>query len=1006
VNFIDEMAETLLEKGIAELNLNHLDSAEVFFTEAANQAVSIAGDAGKVLQGRAYGNIGNIYGKRGKEREAISFNERSLAIFRELGDTERCAVVLFNLALFHDKLKSYKQAESCMTECSSLTKDPQRSSDAKKFLDGYAKRKSTSSLGANSTDASASSTSAGTDASGISHSTSHGSVGASGASKSTGSSSTASAASVAALASAAAQVNPANGSISPNAANTTSIQAATGVLISTSRSTEFTPFETIVKVSSLTSDKSTLAEKDALISLKSPASVNARGAGERNPSLAIGGGGGSTPMLEFGFENLWYGDLQARNERESLLLDNVIAMLKGRAYASEVYAKSMTDAGNALNSSLSTTGLGVSGTISGAPKQVTTKIFEASLAGISSMRSAFGSLLGSVPSGAGASSSSASSSSSGSQANDHSFVDLRDESSSNSVGTGGYDSLHATLSDIRATFQRDAQNATATAQAIRDVVTSLTSFKSIHSNKVSKVLGRGNELVKTTQNCLSNLKRANTQLERARKDVDDTAERLRSAQTAPNGVIPKTELVQREALYHRCVAAARAAEDAVRDASDSVISSRKQRDEELTFIARSLQACDEERRAAIARALRSLALHSSEAADLSLEIASKLTFVSQQPDDAADTRMFIHARRSAIMLEELWSRQGKKGAAADPQQAGSATDEVARLIPSPLAASASLVHSKEYIQRESEVAPIMYKWSQMLLENSGSESLEDIKGDVTHIDARMLNETCARTAFLRALSSKRSQKQNVGDAFSRFVSILWWALDACVTHEDAKGASTVLILSETFYRVLDSNNQVVLTQVEMKLNNDDDDEEDVGEKNGTSPSTPGKKRLSTPSVLPAGFKKEFVQSYLRFHPIWSVAFWEESFYRAVREEVMKLIDPTSASNSRLVGLFSAVDVSQGAPMSPDPTPTKKAAGGISNKNSTGSSGDASSATSEENLYAYTQIIFGQLMALSVNMTSFGVPKHEVSGLVLSLAAGNGLPKDMRDSLKGIMMVEE
>lgn len=169
---------------------------------------------------------------------------------------------------------------------------------------------------------------------------------------------------------------------------------------------------------------------------------------------------------------------------------------------------------------------------------------------------------------------------------------------------------------------------------------------------------------------------------------------------------------------------------------------------------------------------------------------------------------------------------------------------------------------------------------------------------------------------------------------------------------------------------------------------------------------------STSSTTPE--QREYVQAYGKRHPIWRAAFWQESFYRAVRDEVGKLIDPLNASNSRLTSIFAAEDAAGAAA---DAAAAAAAGGAASGAESSadvsvvagparaavGSGGSGSSApvsawaamigSDGDAQYAYSQIVFGQLMALVVNMLSFDVPSEEVRATVQRLAIGNGLSKD-------------
>jgi hypothetical protein len=266
----------------------------------------------------------------------------------------------------------------------------------------------------------------------------------------------------------------------------------------------------------------------------------------------------------------------------------------------------------------------------------------------------------------------------------------------------------------------------------------------------------------------------------------------------------------------------------------------------------------------------------------------------------------------------------------------------------------------------------------------------------------LLDEQAARAAFLRALSARRSVQQNVGPTFRRLCRIFWWLLDACEAHEDARGAQTVLILSETFYRSRTYPNDASVGAVP----NED---------------------------------REYLQVFVKRHPIWQVDFWQECFYRACRDEVHKLIDPATASNSRLASLFAAVDAADGgaaaASLPSDRPPSLPQLDGSegaarSTASPAQARGDeraspspaaaaaaAASGDGGDPSYAYTQastcesrgpahiaslklqIVFGQLMALGVNMLSFGMPREAVDTLVKLLAVGNGLPKSLLDMLR-------
>lgn len=54
--------------------------------------------------------------------------------------------------------------------------------------------------------------------------------------------------------------------------------------------------------------------------------------------------------------------------------------------------------------------------------------------------------------------------------------------------------------------------------------------------------------------------------------------------------------------------------------------------------------------------------------------------------------------------------------------------------------------------------------------------------------------------------------------------------------------------------------------------------------------------------------------------------------------------------------------------------------------------------SEEWLYTYRQIVFGQLASFALNMRSFALPPDDCNRIVKRLADGNGLPGEMLQTL--------
>jgi hypothetical protein len=91
----------------------------------------------KIVQGRAFGNISNIFFRQGDLSSAILFSEKALGVFNECGEAERAAVILFNLAVFSLGAGQPAAAQGHMEEVLRTTQDPQRREQAQKWLDKH-----------------------------------------------------------------------------------------------------------------------------------------------------------------------------------------------------------------------------------------------------------------------------------------------------------------------------------------------------------------------------------------------------------------------------------------------------------------------------------------------------------------------------------------------------------------------------------------------------------------------------------------------------------------------------------------------------------------------------------------------------------------------------------------------------------------------------------------------------------------------------------------------------
>ena len=366
---MDRACAALLEKGIEALTANRLDESCDAFTEAAATASSAllqpslpsdVAAALRVIQGRSYGNLANIFGRRDELDGALMFSHKALSIFREIAEPERCANVLFNLAVYSERLGRLEEALKYMEEVLQSTADPERIAQATKWIN---------------------------------------------------------------------------------------VRRARAAAVAAEPSSE--PEASIAVLSAETMQPAALPLCQTLFcptSIIDAACFGDGAAMQPQPSSSVTpapspGSGIATPMLEFGFENLWYADVLARNDREAALLDAVDASLKARANAAEAYARGLAESASALSAPLLTTGLGIGRTLNGAGR--------APVGVGAAVRSAFSFLTGSG-------SNSSSSGGGGTAASQHAAAASADVTfggdegeSHTSVISGGFDSLHNALAMLR-----------------------------------------------------------------------------------------------------------------------------------------------------------------------------------------------------------------------------------------------------------------------------------------------------------------------------------------------------------------------------------------------------------------------------------------------------------------------------------------------------------------------------------------------------------------------------
>ena len=122
--------------------------------------------------------------------------------------------------------------------------------------------------------------------------------------------------------------------------------------------------------------------------------------------------------------------------------------------------------------------------------------------------------------------------------------------------------------------------------------------------------------------------------------------------------------------------------------------------------------------------------------------------------------------------------------------------------------------------------------------------------------------------------------------------------------------------------------------------------------------------------------RQFIQTALVGHKMWrNLSFWEEAFYRSIRDEVRKAYGRQLAA-----GNAPAAGGGDGATTDASRAPAAVVP-------------DALRPDSREWQYMYQQIVFGQLGSYAMNMRAFGVQDAAVDRVVRRLGHGNGLPEE-------------
>ena len=672
---------------------------------------------------------------------------------------------------------------------------------------------------------------------------------------------------------------------------------------------------------------------------------------------------GPTPIeaqwAQFSFENLPICDVLARTEFGISQLDAVADVLRLSANAEEAYSRALLETAHAgAPSRVRGSGQGIGPAVDGGVRS--SVVGAVAAAGLSALGGLFGASTTTTTTDATRAASP---------------VTAADATSALATLGNGPGSLGAALETMARGHAKLSAQRGALGAHLRRVGAGVLALRAGQRSASDAATARINEAVRATAAVARDLERAQGRIEPQRRVLADAEARFRSAAENP-GAVSELETGRRQALLLKAKLDLEVAEGTVMSASESLVASRRRRGDELSSAACTLQRLEDERAAAVARVL-------ADVAGSSLESASALKTVSSGIADAvtaiaseSDTRTFMHQRRIALMLAEQTAMQDRRGGGAQGREDDLAT------VPQPLPRLIAARHSRDFLATERDLAPRVQAWAEAIYLGTGRDTLngvtlpeapmldaiiavdddDDDEGDskttskansakatttadedqVVYYEVTWFAHQAARMAFLRALNLQRSRAQDVGASFPRLARALWWLLDASAAANDVAAARMAMVMAETFFYVPNksSTSLPVITPTNNHAADASDDE-----------SSQRPQRI-------------FLQNFIRGHRVWRVeAFWEEVFYASVFEAVRTASNPHAEHNGD-----GASSTSSGGGGDGSASPRSN---GLSSPTAVGAPLPAYRPGSQDWCYAYEQTVFSNLLAVAMNMTTFG-----------------------------------
>jgi len=124
-----------------------------------------------------------------------------------------------------------------------------------------------------------------------------------------------------------------------------------------------------------------------------------------------------------------------------------------------------------------------------------------------------------------------------------------------------------------------------------------------------------------------------------------------------------------------------------------------------------------------------------------------------------------------------------------------------------------------------------------------------------------------RTAFVGVLNQFRSKKVDIGEGFTALGQVLSHTLDICLDTNDVHTAKIIMMLSQTFYRKIETKDNDEHDQKSSLFPPDKDEEED------------------------RGGKREYLKEMLSPHALWHKSdckFWEQALWQLIVEQLQTI----------------------------------------------------------------------------------------------------------------------